>query len=130
MLHQDPTSEAWLGEERGRGVVRGDPVLGLGHRPGGLLQPLSLQGQTLRVSARLLQVRTARPIRAQNLDGSGPMRGLHSAGNYLTDRSSCVQNFSPTSLLATSLNQHNKPIFLTVDVPVSCSCFVQDFVFY
>ena len=84
MLHQDPTIEAWLGEERGRGVVRGDPVLGLGHRPGGLLQPLSLQGQTLRVPARLLQVRTARPIRAQNLDGSGPMRGLHSAGNYLT----------------------------------------------
>ena len=57
-------------------------------------------------------------------------RGKHCEYLPACYRSSCLQNFSPTSLLATSLSQHNKPIFINVNLPVSCSCFVHDFVFY
>ena len=56
MLQQEPPGAARLGEERGRGVARGDPVpaLGLGHQPAGQVQRVSLPGQALRVPARLL----------------------------------------------------------------------------
>ena len=57
-------------------------------------------------------------------------RGKHCEYLPACYRSSCVQNFSPTALLATSLSRRNKPTFITVDLPVSCSCFVHDFVFY
>ena len=48
-------------------------------------------------------------------------------------RSSCVQNYSPSTILTTSLptsHSLNSPTFINVKVPVSCSCFVKDFVFY
>ena len=71
-------------------------------------------------------------------------------------RSSCTQNYTPRSVsqstiytisthrvyeststyllpstvLAISMDTDHVPTFITVNVPTSCSCFVNDFVFY
>ena len=61
MLQQNPGGAARLGEKLYWGVARGGSVSQLGHQPAGQGQRVSLPGQTLRVSARLLQVRPQTP---------------------------------------------------------------------
>ena len=36
----------------------------------------------------------------------------------------------PSTVLAISMDTDHVPTFITVNVPTSCSCFVNDFVFY
>ena len=46
----------------------------------------------------------------------------------------CVRILStyllPSTVLAISMDTDHVPTFITVNVPTSCSCFVNDFVFY